>query len=440
MRIDRLQLTNFKCFADESFAFDPEFTLFVGENGAGKTSILSAVAIALGIYDQNETIKQTIRNTDRAWRKIYDDEVRLVSAEAGDRGLFQPAGVCEVKAEWKNASGKPPLKWSRRLEDGRRKNDAKDVVRVIDGIIAGAAARHSPAPLLAYYGAGRAWLASNERVQRAGSGIKKPSQWDGYYDCLQERIRLKDLDHWFRDEAAARDDKGGWRPGYKTVLRAILNCIPDAREVQWDSQRLEICLNIAGNTVPFSLLSDGQKTMTAMVADLAIRAVTLNSFLFGDAKEVPEPPDLPVVLQMTPGIVLIDEIDVHLHPIWQRQVVGDLQKTFPRVQFICTSHSPQVMGETKAASLRIFNSTSKKWVIPNQSFGMDSNWILKVLMGGHEMDPGIEREVKAVQEHALKREFDKAESGLASLRAKVGNSEEIQYAASTIERIKLLGK
>ena len=258
MRIDRIDLTNFKCFDRASFSFDPEFTLFVGENGAGKTSILSAVAVALGIFELNDRIKRTIRPNERAWRRIYDDEVRLVPAKAGDRGLFEPSTFCEVTAVGSFSQGAASMTWSRLLEGGRRKNNAKEAAAAIDTLIEAAAAQQAPAPLLAYYGAGAAWLPSNERVQKAGAEIKKPSQWDGYYDCLQERIRLKDLDHWFRDEAAARDARFGWRAGYQTVCRAIVNCIPGATEVQWDPELLEICLNIGGKTVPFSLLSDGQ--------------------------------------------------------------------------------------------------------------------------------------------------------------------------------------
>lgn len=440
MRIDRIDLTNFKCFDQKSFSFDPEFTLFVGENGAGKTSILSAVAVALGIFELNDRIKRTIRPNERAWRRIYDDEIRLVPAKAGDRGLFEPSKVCDITAEGVFSPMSEPVKWSRLVEDGRRRNRAKEATLALDSVIEAAAAQQSPAPLLAYYGAGATWLPSNERAQRPGKEIKKPQQWDGYYDCLQERVRNKDIQQWFRDEAAARDERFGWRPGFQTVRWAILNCIPGAQEMKWDPDRMEICLNIDGVTVPTSMLSDGQRSMYEKVADLAIRAVMLNSFLFGDDKEIPASPELPVVLAQTPGVVLIDEVDVHLHPQWQRRVVSDLRRTFPKVQFICTTHSAQVVGEIVGRCLRIFDPNKRTWEIPSQSFGMDSNWILKVHMGGNEMDPDIKKDIKAIESHAIRREFAEAGKLLQSLRERVGNSEEIQFAASTIERVKLLGK
>lgn len=432
MRIDRIELTNFKRFTEAAFEFDREFTLFVGENGAGKSTILSAVAVALGIFEQNETIRQTVRNTSRAWRKIYDNEVRLAPAAAGDRGLFVPSTICKVTAEGVIGENQPAVTWSRRLEKGRRRYTAKEVIKAIDKVIIEAASHRAPAPLLAYYGAGRAWLPSNERVPRAGSTIKKPRQWNAYYDCLQERIRLKDLDQWFRNEAAARDDKGGWRPGYKTVQRAILNCIPGATEVQWDPERMEICIKIGETIVPFSFLSDGQKTMCATVADMAIRAVTLNSFLFGEVKEIPDPPDLPVVLAQTPGVVLIDEIDVHLHPKWQRHVVQDLRRTFPKVQFICTTHSPQVMGEVAKQNIFVHSAKSGEWHHPNHSLGVDSSRILEEEMDASSANLDLKKKKGELAEVVDKEDFAQAEDLIKSLAEKVGEDDPDLTRARTL--------
>ena len=96
---------------------------------------------------------------------------------------------------------------------------------------------------------------------------------------------------------------------------------------------------------PFTNLSAGQRTMLALVADLAIKMVTQNNYLVPEDDPAPTNGALPDVLAQTPGVVLIDELDVHLHPRWQRRVASDLKSTFPRIQFVCTTHSPQVIGE-----------------------------------------------------------------------------------------------
>jgi predicted ATP-binding protein involved in virulence len=96
-------------------------------------------------------------------------------------------------------------------------------------------------------------------------------------------------------------------------------------------KRDELILELPDRSLPFSCLSDGFRNMVAMVADIAVRCATLNPQLAAEA-----------ALQ-TPGVVLVDEIDLHLHPKWQRRVVGDLLAAFPNIQFIATTHSPFVI-------------------------------------------------------------------------------------------------
>ena len=170
MRIDRLHAVNFKCFEDLSFDLHPEFTLFVGENGAGKTSILSAAAVALGVWDQNPEVRQS----EKTWRKIYEDEVRLTLAKSGDRSLFEAAESCEIRAEWNAESGKSPLIWSRFWEDGRRKHFGTAIIGAINSMVADAANHLRAAPVLAFYGAGRTWMPSNERSQTTKPDLRKP--------------------------------------------------------------------------------------------------------------------------------------------------------------------------------------------------------------------------------------------------------------------------
>ena len=294
--------------------------------------------------------------------------------------------------------------------------------------------------VLAYYGAGRSWLSSNERVAKPRTN-GPARRWAAFYDCFNERIRFAELHKWFSRETTERGNRAGkWRPGFEVVRRAVLRCVPEADGVWFDTDRDQIVLSIAGQAQPFDNLSAGQRMMLALVADLAVKAVTQNAFLLPPDELGPDDNPLPKILLETPGVVLIDELEVHLHPTWQRRVVADLRRTFPKVQFIGPTHSPQVVGEVEAESVRIFNPRTKRWEAPNQSFGMDSNWILKVLMGGTEMDAEVEKEIKLVQAHAVKREFQEARQLLKSLRERVGNSEQIQYAASTIDRVKPPGR
>jgi predicted ATP-binding protein involved in virulence len=124
-----------------------------------------------------------------------------------------------------------------------------------------------------------------------------------------------------------------------------------------------------GQELIVNQLSDGEKCLLAMVGDLARRLAIAN-------------PSLENPLQGE-GVVLIDEIELHLHPKWQREIIPALTRTFPNCQFIATTHSPQVISEVKPNGIYILEATSEGVVArrPESSYGRDSNRILEDLMG-----------------------------------------------------------
>ena len=350
MKIERISMCNFKCFEAKTLELDPCFTLIAGDNGSGKTSILDALAIAAGIWLARLPDVMLVNSR----RSILGKEIRVVANRAGDRVQFIQCKPVVIEAEGEICGR--PVSWRRqiRLGGSRTTNaDAQEAARIIsDHYERIRGGEDAVSPVLAYYGAGRGWLPARQRGIRPGKG-GPAGRWDAFYDCFEERIRIPDVMRWFQREAVASVSRGGWRPGYTAVQQAILRCMPDARDLWYDADRDEVVLLIAGESRPFSNLSAGQQMMLSMVADIGIKAVTQNAHLVsrstGDG--------IPTVLQETPGMVLIDEIDVHLHPRWQRQVVGHLKETFPRIQFVCTSHSPFIIQSLRSGELRLLDPT-----------------------------------------------------------------------------------
>jgi predicted ATP-binding protein involved in virulence len=290
-------------------------------------------------------------------------------------------------------------------------------------------------PVIGYYGAGRAWLPSNQRVP--GPKPNGPARrWAAFYDCLDERIRLPDLQKWFQSEAIAASRTGRVRPGFRIVQQAVASCVPGADDVWFDADREQIVLSIDGQAQPFDNLSAGQRMMLALVADIAIKAVMQNTYLVPEDRLGAEDDPVPRVLRYTPGVILIDELDVHLHPRWQRSVAADLKGIFPGLQFVCTTHSPQVIGEAEPDEIRLLDS----FEAPRQSFGMDSNWVLQVLMGADEQDAHVKGQLSEVFRLISEKQLERAERAIQELRSRIGNSEAVQRAASTIERVKVLGR
>lgn len=381
MRIDRLEIKNFKKFSDYTLDLHPQFTLLVGDNGTGKTTILDALAIAAGVWLVNSP--DTTLNNSR--RNILPSEIRLEAIATDTVTQFIERKPTQITAI--GTINDRPVTWLRQIKTNGSRTSNTEAKQALDIISTLFQQVQSGAkiwlPVMAYYGAGRSWLPSNQRDPKALTNTLPSRRWDAFYDCFEERIRITDLHTWFQKEAIASVNRQGqMRSGYNVVKFAILRCIPDADDLWFDGDRGEIVVAIDGEPQPFSNLSAGQKMMVALIADLAIKIVTQNaSFLTEELDTDNE--KLPRILQQTSGLVMIDEIDVHLHPKWQRRIIKDLKSTFPLIQFVCTTHSPIVISEVEAECIRVLKPHAAT-ITPQSALGLDANQVLDELMGVSE--------------------------------------------------------
>jgi predicted ATP-binding protein involved in virulence len=420
MRIDKLEAENFKKFKHETLSLHPNFNLLIGDNGSGKTSVLDALAVVIGLWHKAAP--------GGGWRNILTEEIRLEPHLAGDRVLFEPKLPTRITA-YGAIGAQEGLKWARMIREGGTRTtnvEAKSAEVAIINLVKGAQARTEPLPVLAYYGAGRAWLPANKRII-ASTSQRKSQRFDAYHNCLDTRIRESELNQWFLLETAAAAE-GIKRPGFKAVQQAIIDCIPLADGVRYDSNLKDIVLSIQGFEQPYQNLSAGQRMMLAMIADIAIKALTLNSYLLGP--EGPKTNDPTVLYKNTPGIVLIDELDVHLHPKWQRRVVMDLKRTFPRIQFVCTSHSPQIIGELSPDEIRVLEDGSISQ--PPRSSGIDSNRVLEELMGATSRNEVVEGLLKQLAVMIDNESFEEAHVLLHEVEERLGSDDPEVTKAHTL--------
>ncbi|EYF00682.1 AAA family ATPase [Chondromyces apiculatus] len=219
--------------------------------------------------------------------------------------------------------------------------EAKDALSRITRLIATPEgdAQDRTLPVLAYYSAGRAWIPARDKHTEPELDMSKRSRLDAYYYCLDGRIRDRQINEWFLWEKLAAMQSGSERAGYRAVKNAVLRCLPDGRDIKFDVDRKEIVIVFSDKPMPFYDLSDGQRATVSLVADLAIKSVQLNPHL-GDESA-----------QQSPGVVLIDELDLHLHPRWQRRIVEDLRGVFPALQFVATTHSPFIVQTLRTGEL-----------------------------------------------------------------------------------------
>jgi predicted ATP-binding protein involved in virulence len=165
------------------------------------------------------------------------------------------------------------------------------------------------------------------------------SRLAGYENSITPFCSSDELLNWLTFEQQLAIQDGRESTQFITVKQAIQQAIEGCTKVEYHL-RLGLLIDIEGQPrLPFSALSDGQRNMLAMIGDIAWKAAQLNPHLGKD------------VLLKTPGIVLIDELDLHLHPRWQRHVIEDLRRLFPEIQFIATTHSPFIIQTAREGEL-----------------------------------------------------------------------------------------
>ncbi len=342
MKINSICIKNYRSIDEITISFQSQFTVLIGDNGTGKTTILDALSIAMGCFLLGLE-KQYLSPQTNTPRTIALDDIRRIAfsrKEIADQlpVTIEAEGV--VMGNW--------MSWKRELLKKSKKTTAttKDAKVIID--TANVAQfntmdflKHKNVilPLLAYHGTGRLWAEHREKIEYKKQGTRL----EGYIDCTSPKSSGKQFKAWFKtleDEARKFEDPEdiSQLKAIKEVLRQI---VPEWEDIAFsfaEDDLLGFFKTSEGITkyLPFRMLSDGYKNMIGIVADIASRCMKLNPHL--GEKAVKE----------TPGIVLIDELDLHLHPKWQKKVVEDLKNAFPKIQFIATTHSPFIIQSLKA--------------------------------------------------------------------------------------------
>lgn len=326
MKIKKLGLLNFRCFREYQLEFSDRFTLLIGNNGSGKTAILDALAIAVGSFFL--TIPN-IKSSDKS--RISRDDVRYEELTFG-QNIIKETGYKNTVIAAHGIIDNEEISWARHRDPKASLKSAANIIDLIEKKTKETTNKRILFPVIVYYGTSRPWQQLKPKDKKTQS---PGSRFDGYQDCLNPASDRKRLFSWFKTQELAALQKQERRHALEAVREAIVSMIPDAKkawwDLDWDELRIEAVIQGKLQTIPFHLFSDGYRNMIGMVADIAYRMATLNPQLEAD------------VISQTEGVVLIDEIDLHLHPKWQRQVVERLLNTFPKVQFIASSHSPFII-------------------------------------------------------------------------------------------------
>ncbi len=327
MKVRNITIKNFKGIEEKKYHFDPNFTVLIGDNGSGKSSILDALSIAMGTILMRTQASFGI--SGRKTRPLLKHEIRkvMVSPDNIEYTDVELAGqfIYEGRSmDWSRTQ----LKSSKSLSYG----SAKELIS-LGMLFSDQIESNSNLPLMVYHSTAR--LAGE--IYGQTSYEKTGSRFDGYYACLDPRSIKQKFMSWFKtfEDSALKFNKD------KTLYNAYVETLKLV-VTEWDDVKFHWGLDDMvgrtsdGNWLPLSNLSDGYRSVIRLVSDIAYRAIKLNPHLGEN------------VVKETEGIVLIDEIDMHLHPSWQQRIVSNLKDAFPKLQFIVTTHSPFIVQSLKA--------------------------------------------------------------------------------------------
>lgn len=411
MNLNHIRIQNYKSIADMELRLEPGVNLLIGDNGVGKTSVLEALTVGLSACFQGF---QGIRG-----RGILQHDVRFETSLLGDassnRHYHVPVEIeCSVDVEGTS------YEWvrSRKDESGaartttsgnhpsielRNRIDDSDVVL----------------PILSYHSTTR--LANSRRGDYAETIKKMNDRRAGYLSCLDDSLDSKAINAWcFKMEMAEFKLKRSIQE-YETFKRTVQDFMAEMEEnldlpmLSYDTNFNELAYGNGNSAYPISCLSAGYQSVLWIIMDLAYRNALLNPTM-EDSRDAR-------------GIVMIDEIDMHLHPKWQWKVIPALEKVFPGVQFILATHSPIIISSCKNAHLALIQEDH----IVSYETGTYAYSIQDVveLVQGSDAVPGVLRKLASDFDVALNAaDYDSAQHILNAMREQFGpDNSEVKSAA-----------
>ncbi|MDT9634392.1 AAA family ATPase [Pseudomonas sp. JV449] len=422
MQIKRFTLVNFRGIEHMELDFEGKKTVaLVGVNGVGKSSILDALAITLS------NLTARIVNQASKSRAISPDDIRIGSDYSRldvAIELFDQPGEGELSwaiALNRKAGKHPPERSSNLIQLSLKADELVYGIDHFETWVNG----HIALPLAVYYDIHRAVLDVPLRVAGRVPNVVAL----GYEGALgRGGADFKTFFAWFRTQEDIENETGRDVPGFRdrelSAVRKAIETFTGFRDIRV-RRKPALKMTVLKGEQEFDVLqlSDGEKCLLAMVGDLARRLTLLN-------RGVKDP-------LRGEGIVLIDELELHLHPGWQRTVVANLRKTFPNCQFIITTHSPQILGELPVESVLLLKD-GKYLGHPERSLGLRSGEVIEEIMDGLAQNQNVRQQLRKIYRALDNDDLEIAQAYLAKLREQVGKIPDVLEAQASIDSLRSL--
>lgn len=371
IRLDALHIQNFRCIGEGTITFNRDVTVLVADNGIGKTTVLDAASLVLSQFVDELT--KTLRNNNkfqsttksepkknvetRQSPGLLPTDVRLASFDGSPQSPRTPT-ILQATGDFDGRRVEWIVRRTYYDQTPRRSpKDLADVTTMTNDVDSAVSTATLPdhdvvLPIVAYYRSNRFALNTffgNSSHRRVGSLDGRLSGYRIYLEPLSDSMHFN---KWYR--RLVLDVKNAPVTGAKRStsslqqLAAVNEAVgkvlapTDWHHIDWDeTQQCVTARHPIHGTLPLAVLSSGIRTTIAVAADIAHRCARLNPHLAEN------------IARMTPGVILIDEVDLHLHPAWQQLIVDLLRTAFPSAQFILSTHSPQVLSTIDASAIRV---------------------------------------------------------------------------------------
>lgn len=419
MEIRKIRLNNVGRFTDLEVAFAPtekhasKVTVFVGNNGAGKTTILKSLATSLS------WLVGRIKTDNGSGSPISEDFVSNGASSASIDILVRATGhPTEEKSEgfcW-------TLARTRKGHIAKVNSDLADVTKLADyfRLHISLVDEKASVPIVAFYPVERSVLDIPLSIKKSG---KSSDQLDGYNHSLTGRVDFNHFFEWFREREDSENENGiplsvmesfaktittaqphilselnavylaSRDPQLSAVRNAIKAFMPDFNNLRVQRQpHPHMAVDKAGKTLNVNQLSQGEKTLMALIGDIARRLAIMNPALNNPL--------------LGKGVVLIDEVDLHLHPRWQRRLIHQLTETFPNCQFILTTHSPLVISDIKDVLCYVLDDGELEE--RTDLYGLDANQVLLRVMDTDVRNSKVQDRLDRLLDLVQDRKLDEA--------------------------------
>jgi predicted ATP-binding protein involved in virulence len=384
MRLEQLKIENFRGFESLTLDFHPEVTVLVGANGSGKTTVLEAVVLVLAsaLHTGEEAPDEPLFSMMDARPSADPAKIVLALTHRGRHGeldgSYDPASANEVQGFGADFNFADPVTLG----------DAE--------------------PIACYYDVNR-----HARDSTPGSrdAVDRTPR-DAWKNAWNAHAGFREFFHWYRErediENAERVDDSSYRdPQLEATRKAIESLLPGYKRPRIRRARgAALVISKGGEDLAFDQLSGGERVLVALAGDIARRLAIAN----------PKADD-PLTGN---GVVLIDEIDLHLHPEWQAKVIPSLRRTFPNVQLVVTTHSLIVLSYVPSECVRLLQNF-QAFESPTPTEGREPNALASEIYGVPLRPPEIEAEIRLISQLIDSERFDEARTALEALRETLGD-------------------